>query len=84
MHHPPVRFEATHGDVSAVQHHHTPTAAVLLKDHMQSGLQEDCWRSAERWCTLISVNNEIGIGLGRQSCKSVLAVCSDQDESQFD
>ena len=22
---------------------------------MQSGLQEECWRSAERWCTLISV-----------------------------
>ena len=34
-------------------------AAVQLQDRMQSGLQEECWRSASRcaecWCTLISV-----------------------------
>jgi hypothetical protein len=26
---------------------------------MQSGLQEECWRIAERWCTLISVKQAL-------------------------
>jgi hypothetical protein len=34
---------------------HSNCTAVQLHDHMQSGLQEECWRSAERWCTLVSV-----------------------------
>jgi hypothetical protein len=33
---------------------HSNCATVQLQDHMQSGLQE-CWRSAKRWRTLISV-----------------------------
>ena len=45
----PVRSETTHGDVSAVPHHHTRTAQLCnyktelqLQDHLQSGLQEEC------------------------------------------
>ena len=38
---------------------HSNCAAVQLKDHIQSGLQEECWRIAERWCTLISVKQAL-------------------------
>ncbi len=37
---------------------------------MQSGLQEECWRSAERWCILISAT----IGL-EQMGQRVLQEC---------
>jgi hypothetical protein len=52
----PVRFEASHGNdkpVAALPN--SNFATVQLQDHMQSGLQEECWRSTKRWRTLISV-----------------------------
>ena len=42
---------------------------------MQSGLQEECWRSAERWCTLISVDNDIETD-GAESFAGVLGQCA--------
>jgi hypothetical protein len=51
----PIYFEATCIHDSPVPLPHSNWAAVQLQDHMQSGLQEECWRSAERWCTSISV-----------------------------
>ncbi len=42
---------------------------------MQSGFQEECWRSAERWCTLISLGNEIEEE-GAKSLAGVLGQCA--------
>ena len=56
-----------------------------LQDHMQSGLQDECWRSAERWCTLISV--KISSDRGRDFCWSAWAVLiagSPQSQPQSD
>jgi hypothetical protein len=40
---------------------------------MQRGLQ-DCWRSAQRWLTLISANNDMG-DAGTERLARVLAQC---------
>ena len=50
-------FEATHAHDSPclTASTHSNCAAVQLQDHMQSGMQEECLRIAERWCTLISL-----------------------------
>ena len=43
---------------------------MQLQDHLPSGLQEECWRSAERWCTWISVEfrSEPAVEKGLQEC----------------
>jgi hypothetical protein len=47
---------------------------VQLQDHMQSGLQEEFWRSAESWLTSISASMELE-GQGQRAlqecCRSV-------------
>jgi hypothetical protein len=57
---------------------HSNCAAVQSQDHMQSGLQEECWRSAERWCTLISDSQgDHNIGTdGTESLAGVLGQCA--------
>ncbi len=39
---------------------HSNCADAQLQNHTQSGLQEECWRSAQRWCTLMSVEMRSG------------------------
>ncbi len=34
---------------------HSNCTAVQLQEYIQSDLQEECWCSVHRWCTLISV-----------------------------